>query len=56
MVWGIDMNKTTFMSTICFLLIGIGIHFESSKVLFVAIGFGLGNLIMGIMNFFEKNT
>lgn len=32
---------------------GIGIVSENSNVLFVAIGFGLGNLIMGIMNFFK---
>ena len=48
------MNKTIFMSTICLLLTGIGIHFESPNMLFVAIGFGLGNLIMGIVNFFKE--
>ena len=47
------MNKTIFMSTICIMLTGIGVHFESSHMLFVAIGFGLGNLIMGIMNFLK---
>ena len=47
------MNKTIFMSTICLMLTGIGVHFESSHMLFVAIGFGLGNLIMGIVNFFK---
>jgi hypothetical protein len=32
----------------------IGIVYESSNMLGVAIGFGLGNLIMGIMNFFKE--
>ena len=47
------MNKTIFMSTICLMLTGIGIHFESSNMLGVAIGFGLGNLIMGIVNYLK---